>query len=276
MCKDIGLSYEIKTTATIDDVMMIEMEKRKRTFWAIYCYDVMMSAENGNLPYFNTISVPPIPHILPDEEQEKMIHFILLTKIMRNQSDIINHLHVKYNKKLDIQWNEEKMFNQLANELHETFKSLQLHNPMQQQTNHMCYTVCFLYLAFNFTAILLYRPYHQVVNSSNQRMVEAALNIKSITELILAYDAFEDMYCSIRGIQQIVHYLSSAVTVFKLVDLQKELKLTVELARKLASISPVTEVANDKQPLLTANDMLSIQQQSLLGLLLFDDNHTIQ
>lgn len=38
MSKDLGLSRNITTTTK----ELIDMERRKRTFWAIYCYDVMM------------------------------------------------------------------------------------------------------------------------------------------------------------------------------------------------------------------------------------------
>jgi hypothetical protein len=39
MSKDLGLSRDIVCTTSN---MFIEIEKRKRTFWAVYCYDVMM------------------------------------------------------------------------------------------------------------------------------------------------------------------------------------------------------------------------------------------
>lgn len=39
MCKDLGLPREIICTSSN---LFIEIEKRKRTFWAVYCYDVMM------------------------------------------------------------------------------------------------------------------------------------------------------------------------------------------------------------------------------------------
>lgn len=39
LCKDLGLSRDIICTSTN---VIVEIEKRKRTFWAVYCYDVMM------------------------------------------------------------------------------------------------------------------------------------------------------------------------------------------------------------------------------------------
>lgn len=41
MCKDLGLQRDIMFNTSSPSVM-IELEKRKRTFWAVYCYDVMM------------------------------------------------------------------------------------------------------------------------------------------------------------------------------------------------------------------------------------------
>ncbi|KAI8640832.1 hypothetical protein BD408DRAFT_347229 [Parasitella parasitica] len=241
MSKDLGLSRNINATAD----QMIDMEKRKRTFWAVYCYDVMMSVENGSSPSFSHVDCSvDIPHVLQDEaeESDKIIHFILLTKIMRNQSDIIEFLHIKYHKKMAIHWDQDTQFHKLSNEL-ETTISLITSTAKFPQKESMCYTVCFLYLASCFTTILLYRH----VADQREHCLEAALNIKIITELILECNAFEDMYCSMRGIQQIVHFLSAAVTVFKEQEATMAYNSTLELAQKLASISPATEVIGNNR-----------------------------
>ncbi|CEP08482.1 hypothetical protein [Parasitella parasitica] len=236
MSKDLGLSRNI--AATTDQI--VDMERRKRTFWGVYCYDVMMSVENGSLPSFSNVDCSvDIPHVLQDEAQEgdKIIHFILLIKIMRTQSDIIEFLHIKHYKKMAVHWNQDKQFHKLSNELATTISLITSTAKFPQKEN-MCYTVCFLYLASCFATILLYRH----VADQSEHCLEAALNIKTITELILECNAFEDMYCSMRGIQQIVHFLSAAVTVFKEQEAAMAYNSTLGLAQKLASISPVTEV----------------------------------
>jgi hypothetical protein len=55
------------------------------------------------------------------------------------------------------------------------------------------------------------------------------------------------MYCSIRGIQQIVHYLSAAITVFKEGSFDQDLQRTMAITQRLASISPSTEVVGQQQ-----------------------------
>ncbi|KAK4518519.1 uncharacterized protein ATC70_008737 [Mucor velutinosus] len=236
MAKDLGLSRNITVAAE----ELVPMERRKRTFWAVYCYDVMMSVENGTMPHFsNTDCSVDIPHVLQDEAQEgdKIIHFILLTKIMRNQSDIVQFLHTKYHQKMAFDWDQDKQFNKVSNDLGTTI-SLITSTTKFPQKETMCYTICFLYLASCFATILLYR--HS--NGHKKQCLEAALNIKLITELVLECDAFEDMYCSMRGIQQIVHFLSAAITVFRDQEATIPYKSTLQLAQKLASISPATEV----------------------------------
>lgn len=211
-----------------------------------------------------------IPHVLADEaqEHEKIMHFILLTKIMRNQSDIADFLQRKYNTLAEQQG---KSFDQLTNELKITI-NLIISTTKFPQKESMCYTICFLYLASCFATILLHRPFalfHQqqetlspVTRSHQSHCTEAATRIKLITELILECNAIEDMYCSIRGIQQIIHYLSAAVTIFKEGHFEQDLQITMRLTQILASISPATEVVGNRNrppqpsmsaPILTTN-----------------------
>jgi hypothetical protein len=214
------------------------------------------------------------PHVLPDETQEteKMIHFMLLTKIMRNQFDIIHYLHSKTNN-----------FDQLSNQLSITIDLISS-TTQYPKKEIMCYTVCFLYLTFNFTTILLYRPF---INNYRQHCTKAALQIQHITELVLECNAFEDMYCSIRGIQQIIHFLSAAITIFKLCDMNQEYTHTMELASRLASTSPLTELISKKKPSTPYQPFIYQQpqpqddnslllnmpnNQSLLSLLMFNED----
>lgn len=207
------------------------------------------------MPNFNNVdSSLDIPHVLPDEaqEHEKVVHFILLTKIIKNQSEILDFLRQKFdrlNTSNNREWDEGKAFEQQANGLKKTIGLITSTTKFPQKES-MCYTVCFLYLASCFATILLHRPYAQFGQQTNPspltrshqgHCTEAATNIKVITELILECNAFEDMYCSIRGIQQIVHYLSAAVTIFKEGNFEADLQKTMILTQRLASISPSTE-----------------------------------
>lgn len=189
---------------------------------------------------------------------------------MRNQSDIVDFLHRKYNDR------QGKSFDQLTSELKITINLITSTTKFPQKET-MCYTTCFLYLASCFATILLHRPFalfHQqqqqqqqdnvspITRSHQSHCTEAAIRIKLITELILECNAFEDMYCSIRGIQQIIHYLSAAITIFKEGHFEQDLQMTMRLTQTLASISPATEVVGNRNrpprpsmsaPMTTAN-----------------------
>jgi hypothetical protein len=237
-----------------------------------------VSIENGTPSNFSSIgSSLDIPHVLADEaqEHEKIMHFILLTKIIRNQADIVDYLRYRRRKNSrEIEEEEEeeeergtKSFEQLTNELKTTIGLITSTTKFPQKET-MCYTVCFLYLASCFATILLHRPFalfHQpqspITMPHQSHCTEAALNVKVITELILECNAFEDMYCSIRGIQQIVHYLSAAVTVFKEGQFDQELKMTMQLTQRLASISPATEVIGGNNRNMLNNNTANMPQQ---------------
>ncbi|GAA5803871.1 hypothetical protein HPULCUR_009356 [Helicostylum pulchrum] len=220
------------------------------------------SIENGTTPNFSNADCSlDIPHVLADEaqEHEKIMHFILLTKIMRNQSDIVDFLYRRHNKPTSNN-NTVKSFEQLTNELKATIGLITSTTKFPCKEN-MCYTICFLYLASCFATILLHRPFalfrqqqqsvSPTTRSHQSHCTEAATRIKLITELILECDAFEDMYCSIRGIQQIIHYLSAAITIFKEGNFEQELQNTLKLTQTLAAISPATEVVGQQHKIET-------------------------
>ncbi|KAI8972515.1 hypothetical protein BDB01DRAFT_730189 [Pilobolus umbonatus] len=280
LCKDMGLQHDLSTS----QISPSEIEKRKRIFWAVYCYDVMMSIENGTRPHFDTKDcLLDIPRVLSDETPEhgKIMQFVLLIQIMRNQADIVDFLLRR--KGMGIEASAE--YKRISNQLNTTVGMIQSSTKFPQKEN-MCYAVCFLYLSSCFATILLHRPYHLSV------CVESALNIKRIIGLVLECDAFEDMYCSIRGLQQIVYYLSAAVTVFKECHREEDRAQTLLLTQRLASISPATEVIGRQmnvRPLLKdarhiasvkkANmeyeymNLCDMNNQSLLDLLYYDERH---
>ncbi|KAG1175355.1 hypothetical protein G6F70_004247 [Rhizopus microsporus] len=257
MCKDLGLQRDIMFNTSSPSVM-IELEKRKRTFWAVYCYDVMMSIENGTPFHFNIKEYPiDNPYVLSDEanEHEKIMHFILLTKLMCCQAEIIDFLRRKLDPQFTVtnmitDWREEEAFNQLTGHLKTAIGMVTSITKFPTEDN-MCYAVCFLYLAACFATISLHRPFaFQITDHSSPHTghcTEAAFNIKHIIELILRCEAIEDMYCSIRGIQQVVHYLSAAVTVFREAGLEHEFNILLEITKKLAAISPVTELTASRE-----------------------------
>ncbi|KAI9277592.1 fungal-specific transcription factor domain-containing protein [Sporodiniella umbellata] len=243
MCKDIGLEHNVPV-ANVSPDEAVELEKRKRTFWAVYCYDVMMSIEYRT-PFHLGLYRASEPKILYGENPKKIVHFLLLTKVIHCQAQIADFLRKKFDPGSSVVnfltgWDEEETVARLAGELKQSMTTVFSLIPAPQQDN-MSYAVCFLSLACYYAIISLYRPFTFHLAAS-QHCLEAAYHMKRIIGIILKSEATEDMYCSLRGIPQIVHYLSAAITVFKEGGRQDELNTLLPIVYHLASISPVTEM----------------------------------
>ncbi|KAG0747152.1 hypothetical protein G6F57_006618 [Rhizopus arrhizus] len=285
MCKDLGLQRKIVVTSSTSPKILIELEKRKRTFWAVYCYDVMMSIENGVPFHFNLDKESHVddPQVLMDEvnDQEKIIHFILLTKIIRCQAQITQFLHQKLDsqwavKNMLTNWKEEETFEALTNHLKESIGILTSYTSFPEE-NDMSYAACFLYLASCFATISLHRPFaFQNTPTSSPHTghcAEAAFNIRRIMGLVFRCEALEDMYCSIRGIHQIMHYVSAAITVFKEGGYESELRDLMQIALYLSSTSPVIEMNNKISTMQQSSTSFGFQPNpTLLSLLYTDDD----
>ncbi|KAI8970196.1 fungal-specific transcription factor domain-containing protein [Mycotypha africana] len=272
MCTDLGL--QPSSTITIENNVQqprststVDAEIRRRIFWAVYCYDVMLrygtavmrynsnliickivyklSAESGTLPHFNIseIDEKDLPTILYNDtiesfmEHQKILQFVMNIRILQNQANILHYLHNKFNRISPFApiYNHILTQETLESQLRTTLNLIISTIPPPTRQN-MRYTTCFLYFICNFTMILLYQ--HLDLN----RCQEPALHIRQLTELVLECNAFEDMYCSIRGIQQIIHYLSASNTIFMKLNMKEELQQTLQLTKQLASVSPLTEV----------------------------------
>ncbi|KAI8880748.1 hypothetical protein K501DRAFT_190531 [Backusella circina FSU 941] len=259
MCKDLGLNHDIADTKPN---LSIEIERRKRTFWAVFCYDVMMSIENGTVPNFeNTPLMLEAPTMLADEastDYENMMHFILFTKVIRVQANTLRFLRQKYKPTDTLVESTTTTIETLSENLYSVINVITSTCTPPQREN-FSYSACFLYLASSFACILLHRPSMRQDKNALHECIEAANKIKHIIQLVLECDGIENIYCSIRGIQQMVHYLSAAVTIFKVTEKTKELQDTLFLTRQLASISPATEVIKQEEEIVVMENRLSEQ-----------------
>ncbi|KAI8371364.1 fungal-specific transcription factor domain-containing protein [Radiomyces spectabilis] len=252
MCKDLGLPREVPRTV---QASAVELELRKRTFWAVYIYDNMMSTEQGSQASFDvdTCTVD-YPNRLPDEEQDLMIHFHWLSKVTRLHGAVLQFMREKYGGQ------EEERMDQAMNEEKE-FSSLQTH--LESLTNHLTRTISvpeatetgppasrFLYLAFHFVTILLHRPY--AFNDAQDKYdptthrnhcVESATVITDIVQTLIS-DGVACLYYAFRGIQQIIHYLTAALTIHRLCNHSKY-EQTVRLLKQLLDKTPATELDAD-------------------------------
>jgi hypothetical protein len=191
------------------------------------------------------------PTMLADEaatDYENMMHFILFTKVIRVQADTLGFLRDKFKPSSSSSSSNPTTATLTLETLSESLYSLinvMTSTCTPPQKENFSYSACFLYLASSFACILLHRPFIKEDKQALHQCIQAASKIKSIIQLVLECEGIENIYCSIRGIQQMVHYLSAAVTVFKMAEKPKEFQEMLYLTKQLASISPATEVMTD-------------------------------
>ncbi|KAF7722552.1 hypothetical protein EC973_002976 [Apophysomyces ossiformis] len=210
MCNDLGLQKELPRGLQAN---LSELEQRRRTFWAVYAYDVMMSTEQGSQPHFNheecTVDEP---NLLPDEaqseDQETVLHFGWMVRIARAQGAVLHFLRHKYapsHPQPGIK--EEEQFSILQEHL----EVLGTRMKSFLRSPSICFASSFVHLAFYFVTILLHRPYgHEPYH--RQICASSAAAITQIVDLLLR-QGWQCLVYSLRGVQQVIHCLSGAMAV---------------------------------------------------------------
>ncbi|KAG0191551.1 hypothetical protein DFQ28_011593 [Apophysomyces sp. BC1034] len=261
MSKDLGLPREIPQGSQVN---LADIEERKRVFWAVYAYDIFMSTEQGTQPNFNVNDcILDYPNLLQDEtqkdDQELLLYFHWLAKIVRVHARVLSFMRQKYIQKLDGSKKEEQ---HVLQDLQTSLDELRSHVtnfiklPRNIGKNKKRYLTCFLHMALHFVTILLHRPYaFQNPGHGNdlalhqQRCSMAALAITRIAEVLVKEDGTECLYYSIRGVQQVVHYLSAAVTIYRArngpnasISAKEMCEKSLAIIQQLVEKSPATEL----------------------------------
>ncbi|KAG1077766.1 hypothetical protein G6F42_024632 [Rhizopus arrhizus] len=241
MSNDLGLCSK---TANETRHCSHDTEFKRRTFWAVYTYQVLMSTEQGSaLPLTSKECTVDYPHVLSDEtgsDASIASDFHWLSKVIHLQAAVIEFMRSKYSL-------DSKSENHQFDEMENTLSELGARIPnMGEGGMH----ASFVHIIYHLTVILLYRPYalqDKQETAYVSRCLASSSAITQIAEQVLNADGADPFVTVVRGNQQIMYCLTAAITI------QRALKSTdtatndmynktSSILKALASKSPVTEL----------------------------------
>ncbi|KAI9250941.1 fungal-specific transcription factor domain-containing protein [Phascolomyces articulosus] len=272
MAKDLGIAKAIPSNFHVELIME---EQRRRTFWAVYAYDVLMSTELGTEPHFKDIEcTTDYPTLLEDEvhteEQEVLLHFHWMAKLVHLHGSILHFARQRYMGHHNNNTNNgsrrssttttKRTHDEFSSSSSHTFRSLQqklddmstsMTSVLKPSTSHSfmgSYASSFQYMLLHLSTILLHRPYALDYESSvsAERCTDSASAITHIAETLLNMGGIEIIYYPIRGIQHTIHCLSAAITVHKCLagiqGHQEACRKSLDVMNRLLESTPAAEV----------------------------------
>ncbi|CAO3636596.1 unnamed protein product [Cunninghamella blakesleeana] len=254
MANDLGLSRPIKCHPILSEL-------RGRVFWAIYIYDILLSTELGTPMHFQTEKLTlSLPMPLQNEQHKKesfetALYFHWLTMVMKTHAEVLSYLRLKHH-------------HQDHGSLSLLYRHIKaLKSQLQKWEGPGGGRVNFLFLAYHFTNILLYRSIAldfmklekkeetekkekgMILNMDatmvRNILLEEASSIVNIIHSILKEHPIICLHYAFRGIQQIIHYLIAARTVFIMYEQENHQLQILELIQQLVNITPVIELRQD-------------------------------
>ncbi|KAI8971543.1 fungal-specific transcription factor domain-containing protein [Mycotypha africana] len=272
MSNDLGLPKEAprETQPTAGDQ---ELETRRRTFWAVYAYDVLMSAELGLQMKFSeeqcTVNLPSPFSDDSNADVDITNKFYLLSKTVQTMAIVLRFMRSKYNN--DSRHDEEmqRKFTIIESTLSELGASIPSIDENDLQLS-------FIHLIYHLTIILLYRTYalnddvqKQLCEPYMSHCVSSSFYIANMVDRLVKTVGIASFYKVIRGHQQIIYCLSAAITIqralvttttsyqsFSAEFIQEMYRKTSSLIQLLIKNSPSTEVESSTtthQPSMTLN-----------------------
>ncbi|KAI8880840.1 hypothetical protein K501DRAFT_254402 [Backusella circina FSU 941] len=262
--KDLGLSREIPKNLQATDSNSINGELQRRTFWAVYAFEILMSTEQGLEPYFKEeLCTVEYPHVLADEsakDSNAVLNFYWLSKVIHVLGAVLQFVRMKYNGKEE-NWSIEESFAKVEKRLEELGASKPgiLENDIGTSYYHLVY---------HSAVILLYRPYAMECVNSGGSLVQSQYLTKCLNSSCMITDIVthlvklrgtEGLMGLVRGVQQIIYYLTAAITVQRsmvmdhstqLIDgtLSEKLEQSTAMLQVLIRQSPVTELETSNPP----------------------------
>ncbi|KAI8340442.1 fungal-specific transcription factor domain-containing protein [Chlamydoabsidia padenii] len=268
MCKDLGLPRMLPPTCQVHPVLA---EQRRRIFWAAYIYDLLFSTELGTPTLFTLDECTvEFPNLMDDErnareQHDTVLYFHWMTMVMKAQGAVLHYLRSKHNNTNDV-------YGQLHS-LHQHMMGLRSELQLWQEPARG--RVNFLFLAYHFTNILLYRSVTFEINNNNNNnnnigglstllgmdqdglgsfLLEEANAIVIIVDQLLKDHTVACLHYSFRGVQQIIHYLTGAVTVYHMYQgNENNIRRVNSIIRQLIPLTPVVE--------MQSMDLVNNQQQ---------------
>ncbi|GAN08528.1 binuclear zinc transcription factor [Mucor ambiguus] len=239
MCNDLGLgqlegdSYDI--------------EAKRRTFWATFMYDLLMSIEQGHATYFDVHKCTTGFPLVTGEEGpalEELITnqniFIQLGKVLSDIYGMVRRIYSRQRTQGDSRTQDQiieeqarlfSLHTHLENFLYEMPPSL-IYAPTQDLDNYPAEKqplgdpfIGFLHMTYHFSVILLHRTYathpppeteHKFVAYPHRKLCAiSASNITGIADVLLeSYPRYVFSYPT-RGVQHTIHCLAMACTIHK-------------------------------------------------------------
>ncbi|KAI9021739.1 fungal-specific transcription factor domain-containing protein [Phycomyces nitens] len=262
MSKDLGLTKELPQGIQANPR---ELEQRRRTFWAAFTYDIWMSLEIGSQPYYSPKqSTINYPTLLPDEVQQKaekdmLLNFHWTTKIAKIQASVLEFLRQKYTSGHSTEEEELKKLQWEVSVLGTALSSALGNVPEQtSRLDSNDYMLCFVYMAYHCLVILLNRPYafsktlgHEECCEKQEVCLLSALTITQIVERAIQTGGIGCFDYMSRGVQQVVYFLSAAVTVYRSASAISQdsqgpeiqaCERSLELIQSLLAASPASDV----------------------------------
>ncbi|KAI9282743.1 fungal-specific transcription factor domain-containing protein [Sporodiniella umbellata] len=274
MCLDLGLP-EIEGDG-------VEAETGKRTFWAVFTYDLFMSIEQGRTTYFDTLKCNAgYPTVTTDEGPmyEDIIAnqstFIQLAKILSITYSILRRFTIR-KKSQDNQLTQSQIIEEQSSlfsihtHLENFFYEISQDSFVEPQTAQDPY-IGHIYITYYFCIILLHQGYMETqldktefnfMPYPHQRLcVNAAYNITRIVESLQKKFPVYVFTLPIRGVQHAIHCLSIAANIHQYEMLHTE--------------DPVAKSTANGMYIATMHmvQMLSMQSPSLETVKYFSEQH---
>ncbi|RCH95336.1 Protein sds23 [Rhizopus stolonifer] len=248
MCLDLGLSDV--------DGENIEAEIGKRTFWATFIYDLLMSIEQGRATYFDASKCASgYPSATPDESsalEDAVINqntFIQLCKILSVIYSVVRRFTIRKQTQGDHRTREQTIEEQswlfsihthLENFYYEISQDPQYSIGEGQIIQDPF--VGFLHLTYHFCVILLHQNYVEGSLDTNEYdfipythrkfCCDAASSITIIAESLKRRFPVDAFVLPIRGAQHVIHCLSAATTIHQYESLHSDLAITKDMAHR--------------------------------------------
>ncbi|KAI9473638.1 MAG: fungal-specific transcription factor domain-containing protein [Benjaminiella poitrasii] len=252
MSNDLGLPREVPHGSHAASGEY-ELEFRRRTFWALYSYEVLMSTEQGlELNEQSEECTVNYPHVLPDEtgnDSNDIFNFHWLSKVVHTQASVLQFMRLKYGGKQNTTnaQNEAKQFTTIEN----TLSALGASIPDMGKGGLYA---SFNHLIYHLVIILLYRPY--VLTDANMieqhsttattylsRCLASVKTIPHIIDHIVKTEGLDVFYRFIRGHQQIIYCLTAALTILRASESFSDIyEQTSSMLKIITLKSPVTEL----------------------------------
>ncbi|CEI96263.1 hypothetical protein G6F70_000955 [Rhizopus microsporus] len=248
MCLDLGLS-EV-------DGDGVDAEISKRTFWAVFMYDLFMSIEQGRTTYFDASKCTTgYPALMSDENstfEDAILNqnvFIQLSKILSVTYSVVRRLTVRRQAQNDqvtkeqlveeqswlfsIHTHLENFYYEISQDAHTFLGENQTIQDPSTGLLHLTYHFCIILLHQCYIDKQLDRSEYDFLPYPHRKLcANAASDITSIAEALWQRFSIGTFTALPRGIQHMIHCLSAAATIHRYEIMHEENRSSKDAANR--------------------------------------------